>query len=359
MIRAAGILYVAPTGHVLLVRRTDGQGWAFPGGGIEDGESAENAARREFFEETGEEFKGSLILWTRRASPVSAPIPNTVEGVPSAVGEEVDFTTFLAKGEAFVPKLNEEHDAYQWIDRAFAMTSTALHPGIPVALHRFDMHELDIARAIQSCELTSPQRYENLLLVAIRITGTGVAYRGAYDEFPWRDSSLYLTPEFLARCNGLPVILEHPKKNVLNGKEFKDRIVGTVFLPYILGDEVWSIAKIFDEEVAGMLEVEKMSTSPGIVCGGTKFKMRDGTNLLIEDMPKLVDHLALLYADPDEDGNGPTGEGVWDKGAGMAGVESIDAVAMADSASEPAVDPLDTILRTLKVDQIDRLVSRL
>jgi 8-oxo-dGTP pyrophosphatase MutT (NUDIX family) len=358
MIRAAGILYLSAAGHVLLVHRTDGQGWAFPGGGIEDGESAEDAARREFLEETGEKLEGSLTLWTRRVqtspAPVDAPAGTEADGV--------DFTTFLAKGAEFEPKLNGEHDAYQWVDRAFALNSPLLHPGVPIALRRFDMHELDIAKAIVSCELVSPQRYENLLLVAIRVTGTGVAYRGSHDEFPWRDSALYLTDEFLARCNGLPVILEHPKKNVLNTKEFKDRIVGTVFLPYIQGDEVWSIAKIWDEEVSSMLEVEKMSTSPGIVCGGTKFKMRDGTNLLIEDMPSLVDHLALLYADPDPNGDGsgggPTGEGVWDKAAGMAGVESIDAVLVADSASQ-SPDALDVILRKLKVDQIDRLASRL
>jgi 8-oxo-dGTP pyrophosphatase MutT (NUDIX family) len=361
MIRAAGILYLSAAGHVLLAHRTDGQGWAFPGGGIEDGESAEDAARREFFEETGEKFEGSLVLWTRRVSPVAGAIPNTAEGVPSAVGEEVDFTTFLAKGEEFAPKLNDEHDRWMWCDRDFALASPGLHPGCYVALRRFGMHELDLAKAIVSGELTSPQRYENLLLVAIRITGTGVAYRGSHDEFPWRDSALYLTDEFLARCNGLPVILEHPKKNVLNTKEFKDRIVGTVFLPYIQGDEVWSVAKIWDEEVSNMLETQQMSTSPGIVCGGTKFKMRDGTKLLIEDMPSLVDHIALLYAESDPDGNGDSGksgEGVWDKGAGMSGVESIDAVLVADSASKTP-DALDVILRTLKVDQIDRLASRL
>src|SRR5690349_20417185 len=36
LIRAAGILCITSTGHVLLVHRTDGQGWAFPGGRIEE-----------------------------------------------------------------------------------------------------------------------------------------------------------------------------------------------------------------------------------------------------------------------------------------------------------------------------------
>jgi 8-oxo-dGTP pyrophosphatase MutT (NUDIX family) len=342
MIRAAGILYVAPNGHVLLVRRTDGQGWAFPGGGIEDGESAEEAARRELFEETGETFEGSLTLWTRRVSP---GLPVGGEGRDTVISEEVDFTTFLAKGAEFEPTLNAEHDAWQWVDRAFALSSSLLHPGVPIALRRFEMHELDMAKAIVSGELTSPQRYENLLLVAIRITGTGVSYRGGkHDEFPWRDPSLYLNPEFLERCNGLPVILEHPDKTFLNTKEFRNRIVGTIFLPYIKNDEVWGIAKILDMEAAEMLESDKMSTSPAVFCGGLKYKMKDGTKLLIEEEPTIVDHIALLFE----------GQGVWDKGLGMAGVESIDAVPIADSAS-----PLDDILRTLKLHDIAARISRL
>lgn len=81
------------------------------------------------------------------------------------------------------------------------------------------LDELGIAKAIQTGELTSPQRYGNLLLIAIRITGTGVAYRQSLEEFVWRDPSLYLNPEFLERCNGLSVILEHPEESVLNTEE--------------------------------------------------------------------------------------------------------------------------------------------
>jgi 8-oxo-dGTP pyrophosphatase MutT (NUDIX family) len=120
-VRAAGVLYVASTGHVLLVHRSDGQGWAFPGGGVEDGESAEEAARRELLEETGHEHKGSLTLWTRRVQT----IPQPVEAPTGTEANAVDFTTFLAKGPEFEPKLNDEHDAYQWADRAFALKWTS------------------------------------------------------------------------------------------------------------------------------------------------------------------------------------------------------------------------------------------
>lgn len=342
MIRAAGILYVAPNGHVLLLRRTDGQGWAFPGGGIEDGESAEDAARRECFEETGEKVEGSLTLWTRRVQL------NPVVGTETVAGEEVDFTTFLAKGKEFEPALNEEHDAYQWVDRAFALGSGQLHPGCYVALRRFEMDELGIAKAIVAGELTSPQRYANLMLIALRITGTGVAYRPSLDEFTWRDSDLYLNPEFLERCNGLPVILEHPK-TMLNTKEFRKRIVGTVFVPYVRGNEVWGIAKILDMKVAEMLETEKMSTSPMVVCDGVGLPMNDGSKVLIEQKPSIVDHLALLYSDPN--GTGEGGEGVWDKARGMAGVESIDAESPAEWAK------LDVISRQAKLHELSQLIG--
>lgn len=335
-LRAAGILFVASSGHVLLVHRTDGLGWAFPGGGIEEGEDAEQAARRELLEETGIEYDGPLVLWTRRQK------------------DGVDFTTFRAQapeGVEFVPQLNEEHDAWQWVDKSFALSSPLLHSGVPIALQRFDMDELSIAQAISTGELTSPQRYCNLLLVAIRITGTGVAYRGAYDEFPFRDPAIYMTPEFLARCNGLLVILEHPDGSLLNTEELHDRIVGSVFLPYLKPEvsEVWGIAKIVDMAVAAMLETETMSTSPAVLCGGKKLSLDNGSTLLMESKPRLLDHIALLCADPD--GSGNSGKGVWDKLGPMAGVESVDAVATADSA--------DQIIRNFKIHELSRRASRL
>lgn len=337
MIRAAGILCISPKGHVLLLRRTDGQGWAFPGGGIEEGESAEEAARREFFEETGHEFEGDLSLWTRRVSP------------GPSVDEQVDFTTFLASGKEFEPTLNDEHDRWQWVDRDFACAAVGLlHPGCYIALRRFNMDELGIAKAIIAGELTSPQRYANLLLIAIRISGTGLSYRPALDEFVVRDKDIYLSPDFLQRCNGLPVILEHPDTPLLDTKEFKARIVGTVFLPYIRDEEPWGIAKILDMKIATMLETEKMSTSPGVFCGGAKLKLPGDNKLLIEDKPSLVDHIALLYSDPD--GSGTGGKGVWDKGGEMSGVESID-------ANSPAEWPtLDVISRQVKLYELDQLI---
>lgn len=46
-----------PTGQLLLHKRSDFNIWAFPGGGAEEGESAEECIVREVFEETGLKIK--------------------------------------------------------------------------------------------------------------------------------------------------------------------------------------------------------------------------------------------------------------------------------------------------------------
>jgi 8-oxo-dGTP pyrophosphatase MutT (NUDIX family) len=299
MIRAAGTLCVDPNGHVLLVHRTDGQGWSTPGGHIEDGESAQRAAQRELEEETKHEEKlEALLPWTRR------------------IKDGVDFTTFLVKvPEQFTPRLDGEHDQFRWVDRHVALDSMELHPGVKVALLLPDLDELGVAKAIRAGELMSPWRYKNVLLIALRITGTGAAYRLAEKEFVWRDESLYLNDEFLQRCNGLPVIWVHPEnKPQLNSKEFHDRIVGTVFLPYILENEVWGIAKIYDDGAMAVLEenTPKLSTSPCVVLrpdgSSSKYRLQDGSIILIEGKPALLDHLAIVEV------------GVWDKAGEPSGV---------------------------------------
>ena len=91
--------------------------WAFPGGKIEDGESAQSAAQRECKEEIGY-LPGSLI------GPVA-----------TSQSDEVHFTTFLHKAEdEFSPKLNDEHTAFAWVMPSEALGEhAAAYPMQPVS----------------------------------------------------------------------------------------------------------------------------------------------------------------------------------------------------------------------------------
>lgn len=317
----------------LFLRRGNGADhpneWCIPGGQLHEGETAEAGAIRETFEETGFDLKEhDLKPWTRTLAPKETILEQAVVAVPAnpdeapAPSEDVDFTTFIVKvNRQSSPTLAlDEHDGWAWAP--ITAPPLPLHPGVQVALDRFSMDELGVARAIADGRLTSPQRYENVWLFAIRITGTGVSYRHARQEYVWRDPSIYINEEFLARCNGLSVIWEHPEKSLLNDKEFKDRAIGSVLLPYIPADkpdEVWGIAKIYDTEAALEMRDNKVSTSPAVNFAdpsvNDRVTLEDGKIMLIEGKPSLLDHIAICN------------NGVWDKGGDPTGVESIDAAA--------------------------------
>ena len=302
--RAAGVLLTSPSGKSLFTRRVDeGHYWSIPSGRIEPGEEPDAAARRELLEETGFDYKGPLNQLSRRIK----------DGVD---GKTVDFTTFGGEvsGE-FKPHLNAEHDMHKWAEPKQAMADGALHPGLKTTLEMPHMNELDIAKAIRDDELASPVSIGNMMLANMRITGTGAAYRKALDEYVWRDPALYMTDEFVERCNGLPVILDHPVNGNLDSKEFSDRAVGSILLPYKddAKQEVWGIAKIYDDAAKQLIADGKLSTSPAVVFThdqGKKHEMGDGQHILIEGEPAIIDHLALCEL------------GVWDKGGPPTGVES-------------------------------------
>lgn len=214
------------------------------------------------------------------------------------------------------------------------------------------MDELGISRMIASGDLASPQRYENVSLFAMRITGTGVAYRAALNEFVYRRPENYLTPEFLARCAGLPVIMLHPKQDILDSSEFADRVVGTVLLPYLQEDEVWGVAKIYDDEAIAMLGERQMSTSPAVLIRSAenlRMELEDGSNLLIEGKPSLLDHLAICE------------HGVWDKGEGPNGIKadiSGDQV-MADEDKKNEDKEVEKKADAGEGTQLDKVLSHL
>jgi 8-oxo-dGTP pyrophosphatase MutT (NUDIX family) len=109
-LRAAGVMFRTDDGpeRTLLCRRVDGQGWAFPAGTIEPGETAEECARREVREEIGRTAEGSLRIVDSRAG----------------------FATFACAVKVpFTPVLNEEHDAHLWLTREEILAADNVHPG--------------------------------------------------------------------------------------------------------------------------------------------------------------------------------------------------------------------------------------
>jgi len=298
--RAAGIMFITADEEVLMIRRGMGGGdypgtWCIPGGHQKGNETLEETARRETAEETGIDYKGNLEL----------------------LYDDGQFAYYVARNFAKEPiTLNYESSGSDWCSPT--TPPLPLHPGLESAFKiAMAKTETDVAKLISEGLLASPQMYANIALLAIRITGTGLAFRSSIGEHVWRDPSLYLNDEFLQRCNGLMVIMDHPETQVLTTEEFKNRAVGSIMLPYIKGDEVWGIAKIYDQSAIDEILEGEVSTSPAVVfdntAGNITLTTENGQPLLIEGVPFLLDHIAIVT-------KARGSKGVWDKGGDAAGV---------------------------------------
>lgn len=325
---AAGILFVAGSKILLVKRSADSEDhpgeWAFPGGKIEVGETAEEAAIRECKEELGH--------------VVDLPIKQ--------VSDKEGFITFRGDCEVFKPTLNHEHDGFVWVEPT-ALPSPILPNAqsvindVVLGTEGIYRTETDVAKAVMVGDSPSPTRFGNFWLFNIRVTGTGVSYRDKLSEFVFRDPKYYLNDEFLQRCNGLPVVWLHPETDILNSKEFSDRVVGSIVLPYIKDQDVWAVAQIRDASAAEIMSTRITSTSPGVAFrdsdGNIEKQLGNGETLLIEGKPSLLDHLAICE------------QGVWDKGGEPQGVISDIKGAVNMSEKETRADA--------ETDKLDKILS--
>ncbi|MHB7032575.1 NUDIX hydrolase [Enterobacter roggenkampii] len=274
---------------VFLIQRSDDGTWCQPGGTVEPGELAIDAARREVLEEVGYQYDGPLT-------------PHSVYG---------DYLTFRAEvPERFEAKLNDESLAAGWfhIDEL----PKPLHQPFAEMLAQQALNETEVAALIADGTLSSPQYFYNMWMFAIRVTGTGVTWRSADQEMTFRNPDDYLTPEFLQRVAGVPLIWLHPKKRTLDSDEFAKRVIGTLTNAWVADKgEVWAVARVYDAEAAEIMATRQLSTSPTVKFSEVAQSINvDGQPLLVEPSPELLDHVAICE------------QGVWDKLLAPTGVKS-------------------------------------
>jgi len=275
---------------IFLIQRSDDGTWCPPGGKIEPGEMACTAARREVKEEAGYQFDGPMT-------------PYSVAG---------DYLTFRADIDAqFEPQINDESLAAGWFD--IDNLPKPLHQPFAEVMAQNPLNETQVASLIADGTLSSPQYFINMWMYAIRVTGTGVTWRSADQQMAFRDPENYLTPEFLQRVAGVPLIWLHPEKNKLDSDEFAKRVIGTLTKGWVADNgEVWAIARVYDAEAAEMMATRQLSTSPTVTFSEPQNAIIkiDGQPLLVEDSPVLLDHVAICE------------QGVWDKLLDPTGVKS-------------------------------------
>jgi ADP-ribose pyrophosphatase YjhB (NUDIX family) len=136
--RAARAIMLTPDHEVLMMRMAfpwlDEPLWILPGGGIEPGETAEQAVTREIFEETGQAgLLPGAAVWCR-------------EFLVSATSTLLKQQYFLVETERFEPRATEllgrEQDwleEYRWWSLEALSTTTALNlepDRIVVGLHK-------------------------------------------------------------------------------------------------------------------------------------------------------------------------------------------------------------------------------
>ncbi|HDR8951590.1 TPA: hypothetical protein QDA82_001897 [Burkholderia vietnamiensis] len=152
----------------------------------------------------------------------------------------------------------------------------------------------------------SPIPYDNSLYYLARLTGTGDVWRSKQGEM-FRPPDYYMTPEFLDRCAGVPVIMNHPEDSAtINPADV--RIVGTVIHAFpnpADPTEILCVLRIIDGFLQQDLLTKILSTSPSIVVAGST--VSDG--VIVEGAPIAApDHLAICEL------------GVWDHQGPPSGI---------------------------------------
>lgn len=279
---AAGIVYLT-NGYVLLLMRaasasSNPSTWGFPAGGIEEGESAAQAAVRESVEET-----------------------HHVPSVIDLLAEDGSFTLYLCQGDVFAPVLNDEHSGYLWahidslptplhprvaeqVAMAWAKTQEPAEPVIAAdAVDGFAMDDLcdlvdgtGMDKSAREMDTNGWYEVQRNPISKVGVFTYSAKQVGKEEETPGKQYRVLRPPEelsdpeTLASFRLLPWIDNH----VMLGDEAKGLmpaerkgIQGVTGERIVFeGDTVFSNLKVLSQSMAGLIEAGKRELSCGYRC---------------------------------------------------------------------------------------------
>ena len=131
-------VYARREGRILLLKRAMGEavgGWYLPGGAVERGESLEEAAARELFEESGLRPTGPLTL--------VGVFPMHVYGRDAM---QIAYTADCTEGDVM---LSDEHDGAQWLE-ASAYRERYLNDELIAGIEAQNAHYGALMRAVRA-----------------------------------------------------------------------------------------------------------------------------------------------------------------------------------------------------------------
>lgn len=250
MPNAAGIAYI-DAGRVLLLKRAassvNGGTWGFPAGGIEPGETPEQAAIRESFEEVGHIPKLPLQF----------------------VNDDGSFVTYKISGERFTPKLNSEHTAHEWAD--LRNLPSPLHPGIMEILEGFRVDSKRIPDINGFIEIQdNPISKVGVFPYSGRAVGDLENPDKIYRVY--RPEEELSNPETIKSFQLLPFVNDHPA-TLLGSEAIDASPVDKKPADGVIGEKVYFAdgylrgnLKFFTDRIASAIDAGKREVSAGFRC---------------------------------------------------------------------------------------------
>lgn len=115
-----GVVLTNTAGQVFWGKRVNQEGWQFPQGGVDEGESAEEAVFREMYEEIGvEQSQVTVIAETKSWLRYKLPRKYIRESEPNFMGQKQKWFLMKLNAEDSAIRFDKgdkpEFDAWQWV----------------------------------------------------------------------------------------------------------------------------------------------------------------------------------------------------------------------------------------------------